>query len=137
MNIFLSLSCKEIYDITHLPIHSKRHYCCLLAKLSPTVFVVPWTVPTRLLCPCKFPGKNTGVGCHFLLQGIFPTQGLNSHLLNWKANSLPQSYLGSPFCSVQLLSRVRLFGPHESQHARPPCPSPTPGVHSDSRPSSL
>src|SRR5574337_1009884 len=26
--------------------------------------------------------------------------------------------------------------PHESQHARPPCPSPTPGVHSDSRPSS-
>ena len=28
------------------------------------------------------------------------------------------------------------LGPHESQHARPPCPSPTPGVHSDSRPSS-
>ena len=28
------------------------------------------------------------------------------------------------------------FRPHESQHARPPCPSPTPGVHSDSRPSS-
>ena len=27
--------------------------------------------------------------------------------------------------------------PHESRHARPPCPSPTPGVHSDSRPSSL
>ena len=37
--------------------------------------------------------------------------------------------------SVQLLSRVSLR-PHESQHARPPCPSPTPGVHSDSRPSS-
>ena len=32
-------------------------------------------------CPRKFPGKNTGVGCHFLLQGIFPTQGLNMHLL--------------------------------------------------------
>ena len=29
---------------------------------------------TRLLCPWDFPGKNTGVGCHFLLQGIFPTQ---------------------------------------------------------------
>ena len=28
------------------------------------------------------------------------------------------------------------LGPHESQHARPPCPSPTPGAHSDSRPSS-
>ena len=37
--------------------------------------------------------------------------------------------------SFQSLSRVSLW-PHESQHARPPCPSPTPGVHSDSRPSS-
>ena len=36
--------------------------------------------PTRLLCPWDFPGKNTGVGCHFLLQGIFPTQGSNLHL---------------------------------------------------------
>ena len=35
----------------------------------------------RLLCPWDFPGKNTGVGCHFLLQGIFPTQGLNLSLL--------------------------------------------------------
>ena len=31
--------------------------------------------PSRLLCPWTSPGKNTGVGCHFLLQGIFPTQG--------------------------------------------------------------
>ena len=38
--------------------------------------------------------------------------------------------------SVQSLSHVRLFATHESQHARPPCPSPTPGVHSNSRPSS-
>ena len=34
--------------------------------------------PPRLLCLWNSPGKNTGVGCHFLLQGIFPTQGLNS-----------------------------------------------------------
>ena len=37
------------------------------------------------------PGKNTGVGCHFLLQGIFPTQGSNLHLLYllcWQAGSL-------------------------------------------------
>ena len=38
--------------------------------------------------------------------------------------------------SVESLSRVRLLRPHELQRARPPCPSPTPGVHSDSRPSS-
>ena len=34
-----------------------------------------------LLCPWTFPSKNTGVGCHALLQGIFLTQGLNPHLL--------------------------------------------------------
>ena len=33
--------------------------------------------PTRLLCPWDSPGKNTGVGCCFLLQGLFPTQGSN------------------------------------------------------------
>ena len=38
--------------------------------------------PTRLLCPWGFPGKNTGVGCHSLLQGIFPTQELNPALLH-------------------------------------------------------
>ena len=42
------------------------------------------------------PGKDTGVGCHALLKGIFPTQGLNSHflrLLHWQADSLPSSHL--------------------------------------------
>ena len=37
--------------------------------------------PTRLLCPWNSPGKNTRVGCHFLLQGIFLTLGLNPGLL--------------------------------------------------------
>ena len=37
--------------------------------------------PTRLLCPWNLPGKKTGVGCHFLCQGIFLTQGSNMHLL--------------------------------------------------------
>ena len=37
--------------------------------------------PARVLCSWDFPGKNTGVGCHFLLQGIFLTQGMNLHLL--------------------------------------------------------
>ena len=39
-------------------------------------------LPARLLCPWDFPGKNTGVGYRFLLQGIFPTQGLNPGLLH-------------------------------------------------------
>ena len=39
--------------------------------------------PARLLCPWDAPGKNTGVGCHALLQRIFPMQGSNSHLLQF------------------------------------------------------
>ena len=38
--------------------------------------------PTRLLCPWNSPGKKTGVGCHFFLQGIFPTQESNPGLLH-------------------------------------------------------
>ena len=52
--------------------------------------------PARLLCPWDSPGKNTGEGCHSLLQGIFPTQGSNPHLLPWQAGRLPLNLLGSP-----------------------------------------
>ena len=48
--------------------------------------------PARLLCPWDSPGKNTGVGCRALLQGIFPTQGSNPRLLcflHWQVGSLP------------------------------------------------
>ena len=74
----------------------------------------------------------------FLLQGIFPTQGLNPRLLHWQADSLPLAPPGSPIRSDQISRSVvsDSLRPHESQHARPPCPSTTPGVHSDSRPSS-
>ena len=40
----------------------------------------PW--PSRLLCPQDSPGKNTGVGCHALLQGLFPALGSNPCLLS-------------------------------------------------------
>ena len=57
--------------------------------------------PTRLFCPWDFPGKDTGVGCCFLLQGIFLTQGSSLYLLHWQADSLPLSHLGRPDSSVQ------------------------------------
>ena len=41
------------------------------------LFETPWTAVHQTLCPGDFPGKNTGMSCHFLLQEIFPTQGLN------------------------------------------------------------
>ena len=51
--------------------------------------------PARLLCPWNSPSKNTGVGCHALLQGIFPTQGLNPGLLHW-ASLVAQSVKNLP-----------------------------------------
>ena len=47
-----------------------------------------------MLCPWDSPGKNTGVGCHFLLQGIFPTQELNLGLL--QADPLVTELGGKP-----------------------------------------
>ena len=52
------------------------------------LFGTPWTVPARLLHPWDFPGKITGVGCHFLLQGIFAARGSNLTFLHC---SLPGS----------------------------------------------
>ena len=62
--------------------------------------------PARLLCPWDFPGKGTGVGCHFLLQGIFPTQGSN---------------LGLPHCR-QTLYHLSHQGSHKATHYKTPCP---------------
>ena len=45
--------------------------------------------------PGSSPGKNTGVGCHFLLKGIFPDQGLNLRLLHWQVDSSLLNHLGS------------------------------------------
>ena len=55
--------------------------CCLLAQSCPTLLWPRGLWPTRFLCPWDFPAKNIGMGCHFLLQGIFPTQGSNPCLL--------------------------------------------------------
>ena len=98
-------------------------------------------------CSWDSPGKNTGGGCHFLYQGIFQTQGLNLRLLHWQA-TLPLSHLGSlmlyyvcqnlfhDFSSVQFSPSVvyNSLWPHGLQHARLPCPSPTPRTYSNSCP---
>ena len=47
--------------------------CYLLSCVQ--LFATPWTIPCQILCPWNSPGKNTGVDCHFLLQGILLTQG--------------------------------------------------------------
>ena len=61
---------------TNLPV-SQRSHSVLSSSLRSRGL---W--PTRLLHPWNFPGKSPGVSCHFLLQGIFPTQGSNPGLLH-------------------------------------------------------
>ena len=89
--------------------------------------------PARLLCPWDCPSKNTGVACHFLLQGIFQTQGLNQHpqhLLHWQEP--PGKPLSAPwfplkkhtFCHYLLLP----YGPEELTSLRlQECVWPKPG----------
>ena len=56
--------------------------------------------PAQLLCPWDSPGKNTGVGCHFLLQEIFPTQGSNLGLPHCRQILYCLSHQGSPLKKV-------------------------------------
>ena len=61
------------------------------------LFATPWAVAcTRLLRPWDFLGKSTGVGCHFLLPGIFPTQGSNPGLPHCRQMLYHLSHWGSP-----------------------------------------
>ena len=80
--------------------HRNLSFFCLVPKLCPTL---PWP-PSTTVCQAPlswdFPGKKTGVGCHFLLQGIYLTQGSNKHLLHWQVDSLPLIHLGSPTTSL-------------------------------------
>ena len=58
------------------------YVACVVSHFSLVQLCEPYGLePARLLCPWYSPGKNTGVGCCALLQGIFPAQGLNPCLL--------------------------------------------------------
>ena len=57
-----------------------RCLCCR-HQVESNSFVTLWTTAHQAPCPWSILGKNTGVGCHFLLQGIFPGQEANPHLL--------------------------------------------------------
>ena len=66
--------------------------CVLNRFIRVWLFVTLWTIAHQAPLFMGFSSKNTGVGCHFLLLGIFPTQGVNPCLLcllHWQAGSLP------------------------------------------------
>ena len=85
----LSLPATLVLIMFYLLLYELNHNSCLY---FPSVHSsLSFLQPTRFLCPWDFLGKNIRVGCHFLLQGLFLTQGLNwhlLHLLHWQAGSL-------------------------------------------------
>ena len=90
-----TLSCKPLYPQCPKWCLSCNS-CCLVAKSCLTLCHPHGLQPTRILCPLDLPGKNTGVGCHALLQGIFPTQGSNPGLLHCRWILYQLNQMGSP-----------------------------------------
>ena len=72
---------------------------CVRAKSLHSYLTLCYLSPARLLCSWDFPGKNTGMGYHAPLQGIFLTQELNPRILclfHWQMDSLPLAPPGKP-----------------------------------------
>ena len=126
--------------------------CCLVTKSCPTLLWHYGVQPTRFACLWDFPGKNTEVVVICFSRGyswlrdwtcISCLKGRLYHYLAgglsaWvtcKAHVMDCVFVLRNFSSVQSLSRVPCFvTPWITQHARPPCPSPTPGVLANSCP---
>ena len=103
--------------------HAKSLQSCLTLCNS-----TDCSLPELSICPWNSPDKNTGVGCHALLQRIFPTQRSSPSLLsllNWQAGSWPLVPLGKPLillhkqncvltflksCYQSYISFIKLFG---------------------------
>ena len=100
--------------------------------LSDSVLPRRWQ-PTRLTHPWDSPGKNIGQGCHFLLQCMkLKSESEVSQSCPTRSDhmdcSLPGSSVHGSFQARVLEWGAIVFS------TRPPCPSPTPGVHSNSSP---
>ena len=84
---FFELGCNCLTMLLVYAVEQSESVICTHVRSCSVVSVVSDSLqprgqsPTRLLCPWHSPGKNTGVGCHALLQGSFLTQGLNLSLL--------------------------------------------------------
>ena len=115
--------------------------CCLVAKSCLTLRELMDCSPPDSWVHGDSPGKNIGVGCHFLFQGIFLTQGSNLCLLHWQVDSSLMSLQGSPKIPplglrnpTQHLSRGIMLQGGQSCPSKGEFPSlggchPKPGLH--------
>ena len=76
--------------------------CVSVGQSCPTLCNLMDCSPARLLCPRNSGTKNTGVGCHSLLQGLCPTPGLNLGLLRCRQILYHLSYQGGPHKKIKL-----------------------------------
>ena len=88
------------------------HFICAKSLQSCLTLCDPMNCSTPGICPWHSSDKNTGVGCHALLQGIFPTQGSNPHLLSllyWQVGSLPVASPGKPWYTFYAYVQLSLI----------------------------
>ena len=124
--IWCDLICCSYFEILYILMGAKGMLLCVYAHSYLTLLQPHRLQPTRLLCPSDFLGKNTGVGCHFLLQGIFPAQGSDHQSLaapalaggfsttstNWEAEML---LMGQNFVADDLLKERRVLSAAEDR----------------------
>ena len=94
------------------------HACYITLVMSDSLRPHGWQL-AKLLCPWDSPGKDTRVGCHALLQGIFPTQGSNSHflrLLHWRVGSLPLAPPKQHMCTLKRVRKYRHKRKRKEEH---------------------
>ena len=132
----------ETYIHTKTCVHS---LCLLSSSVLSDSLVSPWTVARQAPLSLGFPRQEYWCGLPFPSLRDLPnprtepvSPALQVDSLPTEPPGKPLNWSSSPFSSVQFSRSVvsDSLRPHESQHARPPCPSPTPGDHSDSCPSS-
>ena len=107
----LETECTHISTHKHTHTHTSTHrltwVLCVLMQVCVSQSVASNSLrphqlqPTRLLYPWDFPGKDTGVGSHFLLQEIFPARRSNPDLLHCRQILYHLSHQGSPLCVLE------------------------------------
>ena len=104
------------YSITRACIHSLESCIvdvrmCSVAQSCLTL-CTPWALALQASLSMRFPRENTGVGCHFILQGIFLTQGSNPgvlHLLHLQVGSLLLNHPGSSILQIGSVKIIQHF----------------------------
>ena len=81
-HIYVYTHTSYMYMHIHICVYTHKRACMLSCFSGVQVFRTLWTVAHQAPLFMEYPGKNTGVGCHALLQGIFPIQGWNPDLLH-------------------------------------------------------